>query len=126
MPFILIAFIGVVVIISVIPDYKDSKRPFNKLVAFASSEGFALGVLMPDASMVTKAAEEVEKTESIIQRSIPTKFLSGADAESIAHEQGVSIPGYILLDGDGNVAVRENDVLKSDVLSKYFANLHTH
>lgn len=125
-PFIVVIFIAALVIISVIPDYKDSQKPFNKLATYAKSEGFALGILLPDFSMQQKAGVEVVKLEKNIKRTVPVRYFSGEDAVNIAREQGVSVPGYILMDGDGNVAARESDVFRAGDVLKYFSDLHTH
>ncbi|PLX71323.1 MAG: hypothetical protein C0602_01575 [Denitrovibrio sp.] len=125
-PLIAILFIAAAIFISVIPDYKESKRPFNKLVTFSKAEGFALGVLLPDANMEFNASKEVVRLGEMVDRFIPTQYFSGADAVSISREQGISVPGYLLLDGDGNVVVRVSDVLRAEDLTKYFQDLHTH
>lgn len=125
-PLIAVVFIIAVVFVSVIPDYKESLRPFNKLVTFSKAEGFALGILLPDYEMQAAASKEVIKLEQQLQKTVPVKYFSGKDAMSIASERGVSIPGYLVMDGDGNVAGIEKDVFRARDAMKYFTNLHTH
>jgi len=123
---IVIIFIAALIFISVIPDYKESQRPFNKLVTYAKAEGFALGILLPNPSMQKKADMEVVKLEKKIERTVPVKYFSGSEAKDISQEQRISVPGYILLDGDGNVAAKESDVFRAGAVLKFFTDLHTH
>lgn len=125
-PFIALSLTAAVIFLAAIPDYKESKRPFNKLVTFAKAEGFALAVLLPESGMVKRAEQELAKLEELIKRSVPVRYFHGEEATGLGAEAGVTVPGYIIMDGDGNPAVRENDFINAGRISGYFQNIHTH
>jgi hypothetical protein len=123
---IALGFILLVILISVIPDYKASQRPFNKLSTYAKAEGFALGVLLTDPSQIGSTESEIARLEALVKRKIPTRFFTGKESLSISAEQAVAVPGFVLMDGDGKLAAKEGGVIKAENLVKYFMDLHTH
>lgn len=125
-PLIAVAFIAVVTLISVVPDYKRSQEPFNKLLSFGRAEGFAVGVLVGDESAKNSAAQEIAKLEKMMNKTIPTKYYVGDAAFVMAGKQLLSVPAFMIIDGDGNLAIKSKGLVTAKTLVPYFSDLHTH
>jgi len=125
-PFIAVIFIAAAVIISVIPDYKKSQEPFNKLLTYAKSEGFAVGVLVKNDQDVSQAQVQIDALASQLNRSIPARYYTGDTAAKIAVEQMLGVPSFVIINGDGNLAVKVNGKVTAKKLVPYFSDLHTH
>ncbi|PLX67816.1 MAG: hypothetical protein C0603_06755 [Denitrovibrio sp.] len=125
-PFIVILGIIVTTMLAVIPDYQKSQRPFNKLASFAKTKGFAVGILLADGSSKASAATELLKVEQIMKRKINVKYYEGKEAMQLSAELQVRRPGFIVMDGDGNLAGKEEGPLDATKLTAIMTNLHTH
>jgi hypothetical protein len=126
MPLIAIGFIVAVIVLSAVPDYINSLRPFNKLVTYAKDNGFAVGIVTEDFNGQEMAQAEIAKVEDILKRKIFARYFMGDEAREFAAEQRIGIPGFVLLDGDGNVAHSVTGQITSTRLVSLFKNLHTH
>jgi len=125
-PVVAVIGIAVVIAISALPDYLKSLRPYNKLVTYAKSNGFAIGIVTQDFNGREIAEAEIRKVEDILKRKIFVKYFEGAEGEEFAAEVKIGIPGFILIDGDGNLANRVTGELTAGRLVSLFSNLHTH
>ena len=125
-PLIAVAFIAMVTLISVVPDYKKSQEPFNKLLSFGKAEGFAVGVLVDDDASKNSAMQEIAKLEKMMGKIIPTKYYVGDTAIVMAGKQMLTVPAFMIIDGDGNLAIKSKGVVTAKTLVPYFSDLHTH
>jgi hypothetical protein len=125
-PLIAVAFIAVVVLISVIPDYKESQKPFNKFLSFAKSNGFGVAVLVKDDVASANAVQEIIKLEKNLGITVHTAYYTGDEAVKMAAEQLLTVPAFFIADGDGNLAVKEKGEITAQRLVPYFSDLHTH
>jgi len=125
-PLISVAFIAVVVLISVIPDYKESQKPFNKFLSFAKSSGFGVAVLVKDDVTSVNAIGEIIKLEKSFGVTIHTAYYTGDEAIQMASEQHLTVPAFLIADGDGNLVVKEKGVVTAQKLVPYFTDLHIH
>lgn len=125
-PLIAVAFIAVVVFISVIPDYKESQKPFNKFLTFAKENGFGVAVMVKDDFAVGNAVQEIIKLEENLGKTVHTVYFTGDEAIKMASEQLLTVPAFMIADADGNVAVRQKGEVTASGLVPYFTDLHTH
>lgn len=125
-PLIAVAFIAAVVLLSVVPDYRKSQQPLNKLATFAKSNGFGMGVMVKDSDGQQAAEQEIAKVEQILKRGVPTRFYVGDAAMILAAEVGGTIPGYLLIDADGNLSVVERGRVTAQKLTSHISELHIH
>ncbi len=125
-PLIIVLGILVTTILAVIPDYQNSQRPFNKLSSFAKSKGFAVGVLLADDSSKASSATEILKVEQILKKRIHVKYYEGKEAMQLSAEVQLRRPGFIVMDGDGNMASKAEGPMDANKLTSLMTNLHTH
>lgn len=122
-PFIAAVFIAFTVLVSILPDYDKSRQPLNKFLSFGKANGFAVGILTDDAAAAEK---EIKLLEQTINRTVHVKFFSRKEQAQISSELSLSIPSFLIADGDGNLAVTENSAPTAEKLAKIFSGLHTH
>lgn len=122
-PFIAAVFIAFAVLVSILPDYEKSRQPLNKFLSFGKANGFAVGILTDDAA---SAEKEIKLLEQTINRTVHVKFFSRKEQAQISSELSLSIPSFLIADGDGNLAVTENSAPTAEKLAKIFSGLHTH
>ena len=125
-PLVIILGIIAVTLLAVIPDYRQSQRPFNKLASFAKANGFAVGVLLADGASKGSTATEIYKVEDVLKRKIFVKYYEGKEAMQLSAELHLRIPGFIVMNGDGNLAHKSEGVLTATKLTSFMTNLHTH
>lgn len=127
-------FIGVAVLsililamIAVLPDYLESRKDINRLVNRAKAAGAAVFIQFATSEEQAASANEVlKKFFENPTVNMQAGIYNAAENEEFVKRYGAPVPGYIIMDGDGNVAVAEAGVITIDALLAATKNLHMH
>lgn len=124
---IFLAAVAFIVFMSALPAIKESRKPVNMFIAETKASGkLPLIQFVQDMADGEAIINEINKFNQVS----PTKLEAGIfpaseNADSIAHYR-IGVPGYLIFDADGKVAIQENGEASADVLLQKIGSVHVH
>ncbi|TCK61910.1 hypothetical protein [Seleniivibrio woodruffii] len=124
---IFVVFVLVLIGISTWPYVVESRMPVNQFISKEKKSGMVPIVQFVTDDMQVKIAETAAAQ---FNEKAPTKVIVGAfkigENQKSAEQYGMKVPGYVIFDADGKVAVQEFGVISQEKLTEIISGVHTH
>jgi len=124
---IFVVFVLVMIGISTWPYVVESRMPVNQFISKEKKSGMVPIVQFVTDDMQIKIAETAAAQ---FNEKAPTKVVVGSfkigENQKSAAQYGMNVPGYVIFDADGKVAVQEFGVISLEKLTEIIAGVHTH
>lgn len=124
---VFLAAVAFIVFMSALPSIKESRKPVNMFIAETKSAGkIPLLQFVADGDNGEQIANEIEKFNQVSPIKLELGvFPASENADSIAQYR-VSVPGYLIFDADGNLAIQEDGLATADALLQKIGSVHVH
>lgn len=123
-----ILVIGAMVLISAWPSIVESRKPVNMFIAKVKATGALPVIQMVNTAEEAEIAEaEINKFNNISPRiKLAVGIFSASENGDTVHQYNMQVPGFVIFDADGNLAVQEAGLPNSARLIQMTTDVHTH
>jgi hypothetical protein len=124
---IFLAAVAFIVLMSAMPAIQESRKPVNMFIAETKATGkLPLLQFVQDDASGERVKSEIEKFNQVSPVKLVVGIFSAKEnADSIA-QYHVGVPGYLIFDADGKLAVQENGEATADALLQIIGGVHVH
>lgn len=124
---IFLIFVSGIIYITAMPDIKESGKPFNVLKAKAKDiGGVSIAQFITNSIELSNAEQNKAEILGYSENSVYFQIFTVVDNMEFMKELGIYGTSYIIIDTDGNIAVKKPGLITSLDFAEIVGSLHMH